>query len=337
MIDFQCQDCGRDFHIAEEFAGKKSRCLSCGAVVEVPTGFSGVQSLTASGVAAVCDSCGAGGIYPGDVAERTCGVCGLITYQRRCPSCKGASEIPPQDTVPGVNKWMCPLCGRDSGRHRWQSAPLSEQRKFLTRELLDLYSTVGLSPAPVVSDPTRRRLDGEITRVSGISGAATGPCTLLFERDLVLLIIGSTANHWSIEYEEISGLQFAGPGVVSKTSGGGWIGGGFGLTGIIEGAAIASVLNKLTTKTTTSTESVISFHWDSCQLEFLHTAFTPSQLSELLAPVVARIESAHAAHEAQTSPVPSEDLKTCPDCAEQVRTAARKCRFCGYVFDGGEA
>ena len=25
-------------------------------------------------------------------------------------------------------------------------------------------------------------------------------------------------------------------------------------------------------------------------------------------------------------------LKTCPDCAEEVRGAARKCRFCGYLF-----
>jgi hypothetical protein len=27
------------------------------------------------------------------------------------------------------------------------------------------------------------------------------------------------------------------------------------------------------------------------------------------------------------------DLKTCPDCAEDVRPAARKCRFCGFVFE----
>ena len=26
-------------------------------------------------------------------------------------------------------------------------------------------------------------------------------------------------------------------------------------------------------------------------------------------------------------------LKTCPDCAEEVRVAARKCRFCGFTFD----
>lgn len=28
-----------------------------------------------------------------------------------------------------------------------------------------------------------------------------------------------------------------------------------------------------------------------------------------------------------------EDSKVCPDCAEQVKAAARKCRFCGYRFE----
>jgi uncharacterized protein UPF0547 len=34
-----------------------------------------------------------------------------------------------------------------------------------------------------------------------------------------------------------------------------------------------------------------------------------------------------------TSTSSSAELKTCPDCAEQVRAPARKCRFCGYRFD----
>jgi hypothetical protein len=36
----------------------------------------------------------------------------------------------------------------------------------------------------------------------------------------------------------------------------------------------------------------------------------------------------------QISPLPpSPEFKSCPDCAEQVRAAARKCRFCGYLFE----
>lgn len=29
----------------------------------------------------------------------------------------------------------------------------------------------------------------------------------------------------------------------------------------------------------------------------------------------------------------SPEAKTCPDCAEEVKAAARKCRFCGYEFE----
>jgi hypothetical protein len=37
---------------------------------------------------------------------------------------------------------------------------------------------------------------------------------------------------------------------------------------------------------------------------------------------------------AVAAPVPLE-YKTCPDRAEEVRYAVRKCRFCGFMFDRG--
>ncbi len=36
------------------------------------------------------------------------------------------------------------------------------------------------------------------------------------------------------------------------------------------------------------------------------------------------------------APTQSTDGKTCPDCAEFVRAAANKCRFCGNRFEPSE-
>jgi hypothetical protein len=39
---------------------------------------------------------------------------------------------------------------------------------------------------------------------------------------------------------------------------------------------------------------------------------------------------------ASPAPTATPEFKTCPDCAEEVRFAARKCRFCGYMFESAD-
>jgi hypothetical protein len=98
----------------------------------------------------------------------------------------------------------------------------------------------------------------------------------------------STATHdplLQLPYSDALAMDFSGPGRVEK--GGGFIGGGFGFRGAVEGMIVASVLNKLTRKS--EIQSVI--RWEARNLEvFLFTsAATPSELRVKLSPVLARI------------------------------------------------
>jgi len=64
-----------------------------------------------------------------------------------------------------------------------------------------------------------------------------------------------------------------GPGLVNS---GGFVGGGFGVTGAIEGMAIATVLNGLTART--SIKTIMRIQGTGCGLFLLHTRATPDQL-----------------------------------------------------------
>jgi len=54
-----------------------------------------------------------------------------------------------------------------------------------------------------------------------------------------------------LPWDQVDELEVSGPGTV--TTGGGWMGGGFGLEGAIQGIIIAEVLNAVTTKQDTVT------------------------------------------------------------------------------------
>ncbi len=53
------------------------------------------------------------------------------------------------------------------------------------------------------------------------------------------------------------------------------MGGGFGLTGALEGALMAGVLNALTTRTKTGTETITSFGWEANEIVLLNGVYLP--------------------------------------------------------------
>jgi hypothetical protein len=93
-----------------------------------------------------------------------------------------------------------------------------------------------------------------------------------------------------VPYGQVERVEIGGPGLVKK--GGGFVGGGFGVTGAIEGMAIAAVLNGLTAQT--SIQTVVRIQGTGCELFLLHTSATPDQLRIGMSRTLSIIRSARA-------------------------------------------
>ncbi|MDA8322600.1 MAG: SHOCT domain-containing protein [Actinomycetota bacterium] len=88
-----------------------------------------------------------------------------------------------------------------------------------------------------------------------------------------------------LPYQQIEDLEISGPGKVP--SGGGFVGGGFGAAGAIEGIAIAAVLNALTTRTTIKT--MLRIQAADCELFLMSSEIEPQPLRIALSRPIARI------------------------------------------------
>jgi hypothetical protein len=84
-----------------------------------------------------------------------------------------------------------------------------------------------------------------------------------------------------IPLEHVTGFEIGGPGAV--TTGAGVFGGGFGLEGFLKGAAVATLLNALTTRTKIRT--VFRIEAAGGEATFFYSRETPEELRITLAPV----------------------------------------------------
>lgn len=84
---------------------------------------------------------------------------------------------------------------------------------------------------------------------------------------------------------EVVDLAIAGPGTVTK--GGGFIGGGFGVEGALEGMVIAGILNRLTTETKIHTFLTMTTNWG--ELHVHYGLMEPASLRVYLSDVFVRM------------------------------------------------
>jgi hypothetical protein len=124
-----------------------------------------------------------------------------------------------------------------------------------------------------------------------------------------------------VPYSQVEDVEIGGPGLVK--TGGGFVGGGFGVTGAVEGMAIAAVLNSLTTRT--SVKTIVRIQGTSCELFLLHARLTPEQLRIAMSRPLGAIRSARATqtaggtqHEAPAAaPSPVQELTKLADMLEK--------------------
>lgn len=138
---------------------------------------------------------------------------------------------------------------------------------------------------------------------------------------------------WLRATRELRGVQIGGVGEYS--TGGGWVGGGFGVAGALEGAAFAEIMNLLTTRR--HVETLIRLVYGNAEATFAIDNYVPGRLEIELAALLATLRGS-GSHQGNTrlnlttvAAAPTTDSVLPPG------QAARFCVSCGTRRLGGAA
>ncbi|MGO9792972.1 MAG: SHOCT domain-containing protein [Solirubrobacteraceae bacterium] len=204
---------------------------------------------------------------PDDAEILPCLACGRDFAFLECSHCGSIEQV---EIPQRWSSWTCSFC--------WRSNSSTDALRFgPARERAAELGERGLLPLTAES-----RLLGGFTFVGG-SGFAIEPeavCSVATRPGelLIAVEIGESFEQ-RVPFRNLTELRVDGGTI---TSGGGFIGGGFGLSGAVEGMLIASVLNHLTTKTSThtilhvgSTTGELLLHHGKLQPDTIRTTLSP--------------------------------------------------------------
>lgn len=242
--------------------------------------------------------CGAGQTLPAADFGYTCSACFASYVLRACPKCSNPTYV---GIAVARQPWVtCKACGATNTGAKWD-------RGLVTAGQMASKTNV---PSDAVGDANRRVVGGVIIAATGFPPLAQGiGCRLDFNGDrisvLALVEGGSYRNVAALTYSEARLLRIAGRGALVSTKGGGWMGGGFGVKGMVEGALLATALNAATRRTKTSIETFVHFNAGGRELMMLNSEIRPEVLQVNLAPIFARLDDAHAV---ASPPPPQEGL-----------------------------
>ena len=153
-------------------------------------------------------------------------------------------------------------------------------------------------------------------RVIGGHGFALVPtgatCDITCTADGLSIVTSGRAAPTLIPYEGMIDVEVAG-GVTQN--GGGFFGGGFGVQGALEGMAVATMLNALTTKTKINT--VLRIATQTGELFLHHGAVTPANMRVALSPLFTRVGAT------KESKIIDGDAAAGPDPATQLEQLTR--------------
>jgi hypothetical protein len=244
-----------------------------------------------------------------------------------CPNCRHIEDLPPD-----LTEWVCPACFSPyrfrccSGCGGVSQVAARERNVFCSwcgRAFLFAKRRGIATAAEVTADLVARGLNVEVTEPDSRSlagctvvggyghGLSAGTHTnAVFRRDRIDIAGYYEGDRIEIFYEDVTAFEVGGRG--EMRSGGGFMGGGFGVEGAAEGMIVASVLNALTSRT--QIETIVSVRSPEVGIVLFWNEMTPMDLTTFLAPVFGRVE----ASQRPQAPVP----QAASDIASQLSSLA---------------